>query len=89
MTFGQALTALKRGKRVCRSGWNGKHMFLLLVPGSKIIPTLDRPLGKAAPELIGTEVTYQPHIDMFTAQKTLVPWLASQSDVLAEDWEIL
>ena len=35
MTFGQALEALKEGKRVARSGWNGKGMFLLYVPSEK------------------------------------------------------
>jgi len=86
MNFGEAVEALKSGMRVSRDGWNGKGMFLILVPGSTISPTADRPLGKAAPELVGKSVIYQPHIDMYTAQGTMVPWLASQSDVLSEDW---
>ncbi len=86
MNFGQAIEALKAGKQVAREGWNGKGMFLILVPGSTIPISADRPLGKALPEMIGKPVEYQPHIDMWTAQGTLVPWLASQSDVLAEDW---
>jgi len=89
MNFGQAIEALKQGKRVSRSGWNGKGMFLILIPGSKIPVSADRPLGQAAPELVGKTIDYQPHIDMWTAQETLVPWLASQSDVLAEDWGIV
>jgi len=83
MTFGEALSALKAGKRVAREGWNGKGMFLFLVPGSTF--TVNRaPLLGIYPE--GTVINYHAHIDMKTAQDTVVPWLASQTDVLAEDW---
>jgi hypothetical protein len=86
MNFGEALNALKSGEKVARSGWNGKDMFLFLVPGSTF--KVNRaPLLGIYPE--GTEINYQAHIDMKTAQGTVVPWLASQSDVLAEDWETL
>jgi hypothetical protein len=86
VSFGHAVEALKQGKKVSREGWNGKGMFLFLVPGSTF--KVDRaPLNTIYPE--GTSINYQPHIDMKTAQDTVVPWLASQSDVLAEDWIIL
>lgn len=86
MNFGQAVELLKRGDKVARTGWNGKGMFLFLVPGSKF--KVNRPpLMGIYPE--GTEVVYQPHIDMKTAQETVVPWLASQADILAEDWHIV
>ncbi|API58458.1 hypothetical protein BSL82_03375 [Tardibacter chloracetimidivorans] len=84
MNFGDALAYLKDGKRVARVGWNGKGMFLFLVPGSTF--KVNRaPLLGIYPE--GTEINYHAHIDMKTAQDTVVPWLASQTDVLAEDWE--
>ena len=84
--FGEAIRRLKAGKRVARSGWNGKNMFLLLVPGSQGL-TVDegRPLAKAGLP-VGTKFNYLPHVDMWTAQGDFVPWLASQTDVLAEDW---
>ena len=83
MNFGDALAAIKSGKRVSRSGWNGKEMFLFLVPGSTF--TVNRaPLLGIYPE--GTVINYQSHIDMRTSQGTIVPWLASQTDLLAEDW---
>lgn len=86
MNFGNALECLKAGAKVARSGWNGKGMFLFLVPGSTF--TVNRPpLLGIYPE--GTQINYQPHIDMKTAQDTVVPWLASQGDVLADDWEII
>lgn len=86
MDFGDAVKALKDGKRVARTGWNGKGMFLFLVPGSRF--TVNRaPLLGIYPE--GTEIDYHAHIDMKTAQGFVVPWLASQADVLSEDWAIV
>ncbi len=71
LNFGLALAALKNGLKVCRSGWNGKNMYLeLQCPDSHSKMTL-------------------PYIYMYTAQGDLVPWLASQSDMLSDDWEIL
>lgn len=84
MDFGQALTAIKAGKRVGRAGWNGKGMFLFLVPGSRFQVSRPPLLG-IYPE--GTTIDYHPHIDMKTAQGYVVPWLASQADLLSDDWE--
>lgn len=84
--FGTALLFLKEKRRVARQGWNGKDMFLFLVPGSTF--KVNRPpLLGIYPE--GTEVQYHAHIDMRTAQGSVVPWLASQTDVLAEDWVLV
>lgn len=86
MSFGLAIEALKAGKKVARAGWNGKGMFLFLVPGSTF--KVNRPpLMGIYPE--GTEINYCPHIDMKTADGKVVPWLASQTDVLAEDWAVV
>lgn len=85
MDFSEALKAIKAGERVQRAGWNGKGMFLFLVPGSTF--KVNRPpLLGIYPE--GTEVRYHAHIDMKTAQGDVVPWLASQTDVLADDWQL-
>lgn len=86
MNFGQALELIKVGSKVARKGWNGKGMFIFLVQGSSF--TVNRPpLLGIYPE--GTLINYCPHIDMRTADSSIVPWLASQTDVLAEDWEVL
>ena len=86
MNFSDALLKLKEGALVARKGWNGKGMFLYLVPGSTF--TVNRkPLLGIYPE--GTEITYCPHIDMKTADGSCVPWLASQTDILADDWEVV
>ena len=84
--FGEAIELLKQGKKVARSGWNGKGMFVFLVPGS-VFKVNRAPLLGIYPE--GTEITYHAHIDMKTADNQIVPWLASQTDVLAEDWVVL
>jgi hypothetical protein len=84
MDFGYAISALKAGSKVSRSGWNGKGMFLFLVPGS-VFKVNRAPLMGIYPE--GTEITYCSHVDMKTADGSIVPWLASQTDILADDWE--
>lgn len=84
--FSFALFSLKEGNKVARKGWNGKGMFIFLVPGSTF--KVNRPpLLGIYPE--GTSINYLPHIDMKTADGSIVPWLASQTDVLAEDWEVV
>ena len=86
MSFGHAIVLLKTGAKVARSGWNGKGMFLFLVPGSTFQVSRPPLLG-IYPE--GTTINYCPHIDMKTADGSIVPWLASQTDVLAEDWQVV
>lgn len=86
MTFSDALDALKQGATIARRGWNGKDMYLYLVHSSEF--SVNRaPLNRILPE--GTQVNYRAHIDMRTAQGDFVPWVASQSDLLAEDWIIV
>jgi hypothetical protein len=84
--FQFALSALKNGACVARKGWNGKGMFLFLVPGSQF--EVNRaPLNVLFPA--GTVINYHAHIDMKTADGMIVPWLASQTDLLAEDWMLV
>lgn len=83
MNFGQALEALKAGAKVARDGWNGKGMFVFLVPGSNF--KVNRPpLLGIYPE--GTEINYRPHIDLKGADGSISTWAPSNSDALAEDW---
>jgi len=87
MSFGYALEMVKtQGARVARKGWNGKGMFIFLVPGSKFVVNRE-PLMSLLGE--NAVVNYHGHIDMKTADGMIVPWLASQTDVLAEDWQIV
>lgn len=86
MSFGHAVEALKRGHKVARSGWNGKDMFLFLVKGSRV--KVDSPPLLGIYEE-GTEIEYHSYIHMKTAQGYVIPWLASQADILEDDWCIL
>ena len=79
LTFGDALHMLKLGKRVARSGWNGKGMWLKLVPADLA--------DKIAFEYAALNAL--PWIGMKTADEKFVPWLASQTDVLAEEWMVI
>lgn len=83
--IGWAVMVMRAGNRVRRSGWNGKGMFLFFVPGSTF--QVNRPpLLGIYPE--GTTINYHAHVDMKTATGDIVPWLCSQSDLLATDWEL-
>ena len=98
MNFGQALEAIKQGKKVARKGWNGKGMYIALME-----PHIDYKTGIAEcfkdiakktdienPYGSNLIVDVDPYIVMRTAQKTIQPgWLASQADMLAEDWGII
>jgi Protein of unknown function (DUF2829) len=84
--IGWAIEQMESGQKVAREGWNGAGMFIFLVPGSTFQVSRPPLLG-IYPE--GTEIRYQPHVDMRTPQGTVVPWNASQSDLLAEDWKIV
>lgn len=88
LTFGEALEAMRQGHSVCRQGWNGKGMFIYLVPENRYKPTTEAGRAIGAKYLDGM-VPYGAYIAIKTAQDNVVPWLASQTDVLAQDWEVL
>lgn len=78
MNFGQAIEALKKGKKVARKGWNGKGMYLFLANGEDIQSCTS--INEKCVDVIC----------MKTAQNTVVfGWLASQTDMLSEDWVIV
>ena len=83
LNFGDAIHLLKQGKKLARAGWNGEGMFIFLVPGSTFAVNRPPLLGIY---LEGTTINYHAHIDMRTADGHIVPWLASQTDILASDW---
>lgn len=85
MNFGQAIDSLKAGKKVSRQGSNGKDMWLVLDSGTKNVTPRK---GSVYSNAGITDLTIKPHIDMKTATGEMQPgWLASQADMLAEDWE--
>lgn len=90
LTFGQAIDYLKRGKKIARSGWNGKDMWLILQETTPDVNPYHGSCYANALEGITETVTIDAHIDMYTAQGTMQPgWLASQADMLATDWKVV
>ncbi len=91
MDFGEALKQLKVGKKVARAGWNGRGMWVALTDGSTFGNDMAR-VGSAqhlARERPG-DIRIAPRLDMKAADGTLViGWLASQTDLLAEDWSVV
>jgi hypothetical protein len=86
-TIGWAVEHLQVGKPVRRANWPA-GVYLILVPGSTFVVTADRPLGRACPEMVGKEISYHAHVDIKTLSGDVIPWLCSQSDLLATDWEL-
>lgn len=75
-SFGDAIKYLKRGLKVSRKGWNGKGMYLFLADGEDLTSCLSEGDFECASSVC-----------MKTAQNTIcVGWLASQADMLSEDW---
>lgn len=95
MSFGHAIAAMKDGHKVARAGWNGKGMWVALTPGSEFSAEYAKP-GHAAKHRAdeagrtGETITLLPHFDMRAADGSMViGWLASQTDMLADDWQIV
>jgi hypothetical protein len=91
MIFGEAIEALKEGKRVARKGWNGKGIFLFITDDAKgyeRVPKFEPTREVLIAPFIAIDTTGlqtdNPH-----APKSVVPWIASQTDMLAEDWMIV
>lgn len=84
MDFGQAVTAMKEGRRVARAGWNGKGMFAYLVPAASYPAQTG-----AAKDHFGADamVPYRPYFALKTVDEDVATWAPSPSDVIAEDWE--
>lgn len=95
MSFGHALVALKAGAKAARSSWNGKGMWIARTPGSAFeakFAKCGHAAAKRAVEIDDPEgeIELLPHIDMRDADGFIVVgWLASQTDMLAEDWMIV
>lgn len=75
MDIGEAVEAMRKGKCVARSGWNGQGMWIQLKNAFK---------GPGAGAMLEL-----PYVRMRTVGNELVPWVCSQTDLLADDWEIV
>lgn len=110
LNFGQALEALKQGKRVAREGWNGKGMFIFMRPADELhiemVVDKVKSLPQSVKDYYAQDITnsdgeriitypddvvkFNAYLCMKAADGSIVNgWLASQTDMLAEDWIIL
>lgn len=94
--FGQALSFLKGGQQLARTGWNGKDMFIYMTVGNTVAKDFI-PKFASLPEAVknflaakGEDVVFAPSVTMYTASGVMQPgWLASQADMLADDWYLV
>lgn len=81
MNFGEALEKLKQGKQVARKGWNGKNQYVFLIEGALLTKCL------------GPAIVAVPCTDVLAIKKSSnviqIGWLATQSDMLSDDWEVV
>ncbi len=76
MNIGQAVEAMKASDRVSRSGWNGKGMWIMMTDPTQVKQEIDK-------------IPMPSFVVMRTADNNYVPWLCSQTDLLATDWEVV
>ena len=94
MKFGEALEAVKEGKLIARSGWNGKGMFVMKqIPAEiplEVIPKMQSVQEDAKNILLGRGTTLKYCNQMLIVKQdgTADSWVPSSSDVFAEDWNI-
>lgn len=86
--FSAALKLLKQGMKVARMGWNGKDMFVVMQKGYPQGIPINKNTAEATGIPEGTVCKFLPYLMMKTVHDEFVPWLASQTDILAEDWYI-
>jgi hypothetical protein len=84
--FGQALGVLRGGGRVTRQGWNGKGMWIVLQPGYPDGVEANAQSARAYGVTPGARIVIRPYLAMRTVSEEYVPWVASQTDLLASDW---
>lgn len=82
--FGMALHYMRNGSKVARKGWNGKGMFVYYVPPGRYLARTAP--AKSISDIEG-KVSYGAYLALKTVTGEVVPWLASQTDILAMDWE--
>lgn len=85
LSFGIALEALKKGFKVARAGWNGKGMFIYYVPADNY-PAQTK---AAKSHFSSGMVPYTGYMAIKSVNETVSPWVPSQTDALADDWQVV
>lgn len=86
MNFGQAIELVKTGAKISRSGWNGKGMFVVYQKGYPDGIAVNKNTADAYGVEEGTIMKFRPYLQLYCADQTCQMWVASQSDILADDW---
>lgn len=89
MDFSAALREVRAGHKIARSGWNGKGMYLVYQKAYPDGIPINKNTAEATGIPEGTVCRFLPYIMMKTADDAFVPWLASQTDILAHDWSVI
>lgn len=89
MDFGDTLRALKEGARATRSGWNGQGMFVVHQKGYPEGIAINANTAEATGIPQGTVCVFRAYLMMRTVDGSFVPWVISQTDALADDWELV
>jgi hypothetical protein len=87
MDFSEALRACKDGRRITRAGWNGPGQYVVHQAGYPDGIAINANTARATGIAQGTVRAFAPYLMLCNAQGVFVPWLASQGDLLAEDWQ--
>jgi hypothetical protein len=88
MDFSDALKFAKAGHKIARKGWNGKGMYIVMQKGYPDGIPLNKNTSEATGIPEGTVCKFLPYFMMKTVDDSFVPWLASQTDIFANDWTI-
>lgn len=86
--FGWALHYLKQGRKLYREGWNGKDMYIVFQKAYPDGIPINKNTSEATGLPEGTVCKFLPYLMMKTVDSSFVPWLASQTDLLSEDWKM-
>ncbi len=89
MFFGEALEQLKARRKVTRTDWNGPFQYVVLQKGYPDGVPINENTAEAIGRPAGTVCKFRPYLLFKTTQGDYVPWVASQTDLLAEDWSVV
>lgn len=87
--FSDALNWVKGGSKITRLGWNGKDQFVVYQKGYPDGIAINKNTSEALGKPEGTVIKFAPYLMLYNAQGVCVPWLASQGDLLADDWVVV
>ncbi|WP_433067394.1 DUF2829 domain-containing protein [Dactylosporangium sp. CS-033363] len=87
MDFSSALVAVKNGAKITRTGWNGAGQYVVFQAGYPDGIAINANTAAATGLAEGTVCSFRPYLMFCTADGQFVPWVASQTDLLADDWE--